>query len=65
MSRLKNLYTLLVTNGRAEVDGWLDAYLAISGDVAKVGFALKTVRWELDPVLDGSGSTRRMLGLTV
>jgi len=40
MSRLKNLYTYLITNRRAEVNGWLDAYLAFSSDVAKVSAAL-------------------------
>jgi 5-methylcytosine-specific restriction protein B len=40
MSRLKNLYTHLITNRRAEVDGWLDEYRAITGDVAEVRAAL-------------------------
>ena len=41
MSRIKNLYTDLITNRRAEVDGWLAEYLAFSSDVAKVSAALK------------------------
>jgi 5-methylcytosine-specific restriction protein B len=41
MSRIKNLYTYLITNRRAEVDGWLAAYLAFTSDVAKVSAALK------------------------
>jgi len=41
MSRLKNLYTHLITNRRAEVDGWLDGYLSITADVAAVRTALE------------------------
>lgn len=40
MSRIKNLYTYLITNRRAEVDGWLEDYLAFSRDVAEVSKAL-------------------------
>ena len=40
MSRIKNLYTYLITNRRPEVDGWLEDYLAFSSDVAKVSAAL-------------------------
>jgi 5-methylcytosine-specific restriction protein B len=40
MSRIKNLYTYLITNRRPEVDGWLDDYLAFSSDVTKVSEAL-------------------------
>jgi hypothetical protein len=40
MSRLKNLYTYLITNRRAEVDGWLDDYISFSSDVTKVSTAL-------------------------
>jgi len=36
MSRLKNLYTNLITNRRPEVDDWLDGYLAFTAEVAKV-----------------------------
>jgi 5-methylcytosine-specific restriction protein B len=41
MSRIKNLYTYLITNRRAEVDGWLADYIAFTSDVSKVGAALK------------------------
>jgi hypothetical protein len=41
MSRIKNLYTYLITNRRAEVDGWLADYQAFTSDVAKVSAALK------------------------
>jgi 5-methylcytosine-specific restriction protein B len=41
MSRIKNLYTYLITNRRAEVDGWLADYIAFTSDVDKVRAALK------------------------
>lgn len=41
MSRIKNLYTYLITNRRAEVDGWLAHYIAFTSDVDKVAAALK------------------------
>lgn len=40
MSRIKNLYTYLITNRRPEVDGWLEDYIAFSGDVTRVSEAL-------------------------
>lgn len=40
MSRLKNLYTHLITNRRAEVDGWLQHYVEFSSDVSKISAAL-------------------------
>src|ERR1017187_9230348 len=40
MSRLKNLYTYLITNRRAEVEGWLADYQAFTSDVAIVSAAL-------------------------
>jgi 5-methylcytosine-specific restriction protein B len=40
MSRLKNLYTHLITNRRAEVDGWLQHYTKFSTDVSKISAAL-------------------------
>jgi len=41
MSRIKTLYTYLITNRRAEVDGWLADYVAFTSDVDKVSAALK------------------------
>ena len=41
MSRIKNLYIYLITNRRAEVDGWLADYIAFTSDVDKVRAALK------------------------
>ncbi len=40
MSRLKNLYTYLISNRRPEVQGWLNGYLSFYTDVAKVRDAL-------------------------
>ncbi len=40
MSRLKNLYTHLITNRRPEVDGWLQRYIAFTNDVEKIREAL-------------------------
>lgn len=40
MSRIKNLYTYLISNRRAEVEGWHQAYLHLTGEVAKVRAAL-------------------------
>ena len=41
MSRLKNLYTYLITNNAAGVDrGWLKDYIEFTGEVAKVREAL-------------------------
>jgi 5-methylcytosine-specific restriction protein B len=40
MSRIKNLYTYLITNRRADVDGWLEDYCIFTSDVATVREAL-------------------------
>lgn len=40
MSRIKNLYTYLITNRRSEVDGWLQGYIHITTEVGKVRTAL-------------------------
>lgn len=39
-TRIKNLYTYLVGNRRAHVDGWLAAYLYFTGEAASVRSAL-------------------------
>jgi len=41
MSRIKNLYTYLITNRRAEVDGWLQDYTLFTAEVGKVRKALQ------------------------
>lgn len=40
MSRLKNLYTYLITNRRSHVDGWLTEYQTFTKEVATVRSAL-------------------------
>ncbi|HWQ90093.1 MAG TPA: AAA family ATPase [Clostridia bacterium] len=44
MSRLKNLYTYLITNRRGDVDGWLQSYRAITADVSAVKVELEQGR---------------------
>lgn len=49
MSRIKNLYTYLVTNRLAELDGWYQEYTSFTGDVEKVRNALKNGGGVTDP----------------
>src|SRR5581483_2732963 len=51
MSRIKNLYTYLITNRRGAVDEWLEAYQAITADIVAVRAELEHGRTTQDPAL--------------
>ena len=42
MSRIKNLFTYLIKNRRAQVDGWLVSYIKFSGEVDTIRKALQS-----------------------